>query len=246
MDDLPLAAEFPAATRERWLALVEGVLKGADFEKRLVSRTYDGVRIEPLYPKAENAQPVVRADRAPWRVSQRVDHPEPEAASQLALADLEGGADALTLVLAGAPAARGFGLRIGTIEDLDRALAGTMLDLVHLRLDAGGGARQTAALLAEEAGLTTPLRYDERIYEATPQRLVEVVSQTEESAGELLLVGHNPGLEELLELLTGEARRMPTAALACVQLDADKWSKIAPRSGRLEWHVKPKELGAGG
>ncbi len=151
MDDLPLAAEFPAATRERWLALVEGVLKGvlkgADFEKRLVSRTYDGVRIEPLYPKAENAPPVARAERAPWRVSQRVDHPEPEAASQLALADLEGGADALTLVLAGAPAARGFGLRIGTIDDLDRALAGTMLDLVHLRLDAGGGARQAAALL---------------------------------------------------------------------------------------------------
>jgi phosphohistidine phosphatase len=104
-------------------------------------------------------------------------------------------------------------------------------------------ARQTAALVTEAAGLSAPLRYDERIYEATAGRLAEVVSQAEEGAGELLLVGHNPGLEELLELLTGETRRMPTAALACVQLDTDKWSKIAPRSGRLEWHVKPKELG---
>jgi phosphohistidine phosphatase len=106
-------------------------------------------------------------------------------------------------------------------------------------------ARQTAALLVEAAGLSAPLRYDERIYEATAARLAEVVSQADEGAGELLLVGHNPGMEELLELLTGETRRMPTAALACVELDTDKWAKLAPRSGRLEWQVRPKELEAG-
>ena len=105
-------------------------------------------------------------------------------------------------------------------------------------------ARQTASLVTEAAGLAAPLRYDERIYEATAARLVEVVSQAEEGAGSLLLVGHNPGMEELLELLTGEARRMPTAALACVRLDTDEWARLAPRSGRLEWHVKPKELEA--
>jgi methylmalonyl-CoA mutase len=147
MDDLPLAAEFPAATRERWLALVEGVLKGAEFEKRLVSRTYDGIRIEPLYPKAEGAAPILRAERGPWRVSQRLDHPDPETARALALADLEGGADALTLVIDKAPAARGFGLGVRTLDDLDRALQGTMLDLIHLRLDGGGRGRQAAALL---------------------------------------------------------------------------------------------------
>ena len=43
MTDLPLAAEFPAASRDQWLELVEGVLKGADFEKKLVCRTYDGL-----------------------------------------------------------------------------------------------------------------------------------------------------------------------------------------------------------
>lgn len=103
-------------------------------------------------------------------------------------------------------------------------------------------ARHTAALLIEAAGLSVPLRYDERIYEATAARLAEVVSQADEGAASLLLVGHNPGLEELLEFLTGETRRMPTAALACLELDTDKWAKLAPRSGRLEWHVKPKEL----
>src|ERR1043165_3720669 len=46
-------------------------------------------------------------------------------------------------------------------------------------------ARQTATLVAEAARLDAPLRYDERIYEATPARLAEVVSQVEEGVGEL-------------------------------------------------------------
>jgi len=104
-------------------------------------------------------------------------------------------------------------------------------------------ARETAALVVEAARLhTSRLRYDERIYEADAARLVEVVSQIEEDAGEVLLVGHNPGMEELLTLLTGETRRMTTAALALVALDVEKWSKVRESAGRLEWHVRPKEL----
>lgn len=103
-------------------------------------------------------------------------------------------------------------------------------------------ARQTVSLLIEAAGLDAPVRFDERIYEATAQSLFDVVAQTDEGAGELLLVGHNPGLEELLARLTGESRRMPTAALARLQLDADKWAKLRDGCGRLEWLVKPKEI----
>jgi phosphohistidine phosphatase len=106
-------------------------------------------------------------------------------------------------------------------------------------------ARQTAVLVSEAAGLAAPLRFDERIYEATAARLVEVVSQAEEGAQELLLVGHNPGMEELLELLTGESRRMPTAALARIQLGVDRWAKVREGAGRLEWHFRPKDVGGG-
>ncbi|MDJ1159422.1 methylmalonyl-CoA mutase subunit beta [Chelatococcus sp. SYSU_G07232] len=149
MTDLPLAAEFPQATRDQWMALVEKVLKGADFDRKLVSRTYDGIRIEPLYAKAEGARPRAlgaAAGIAPWSVVQRLDHPDPGEANALALADLEGGASGLALVFAGAPAARGFGLAARTAADLERALAGAMLDLVHTRLDAGGMGRGAAAL----------------------------------------------------------------------------------------------------
>ncbi|NBJ11453.1 methylmalonyl-CoA mutase subunit beta [Microvirga arsenatis] len=147
MDDLPLAADFPQATREQWLKLVEGVLKGADFEKKLVSRSHDGIAIQPLYPKAEGSAPIAREQAGRWRVSQRVDHPDPAKANELALIDLEGGADALTLVTRNAPAARGFGVAIDAVDDLDRALGGVMLDLIHLRVDAGGHGRHMAALV---------------------------------------------------------------------------------------------------
>ncbi|KMO16696.1 methylmalonyl-CoA mutase family protein [Methylobacterium platani] len=147
MDDTTLAAAFPAATEAQWRALVDGVLKGADFDKRLVRRTPDGIRVAPLYPAAEAAPQPGRAAPGRWRVSQRVDHPDPAEANALALTDLEGGADALTLVIAGAPAARGFGLP--GPDGLAAALDGVMLPLIGLRLDAGAAGPETArALLA--------------------------------------------------------------------------------------------------
>jgi len=48
MDDFNLASDFPQATREQWLERVEGVLKGADFGKKLVARSHDGIEIQPL------------------------------------------------------------------------------------------------------------------------------------------------------------------------------------------------------
>src|SRR6476660_9498303 len=101
-DDLRLAADFAPATYEDWRKLVDGVLKGAPFEK-LVGKTYDGLRIEPIYPRAHGAAPITgRAAAAPWQIMQRIDHPDAAAANAQALHDLENGASGLTLVFAGA------------------------------------------------------------------------------------------------------------------------------------------------
>src|SRR5436190_3069329 len=139
-DDLAFAAEFPAATREQWLALVDKALKGAPFEKKLVHKTYDGLRIEPLYPRRKDATPLAGREAAaagpiPWQIMARVDHPDPATANTLALEDLEGGATGLALVLAGAPAARGFGIAIDDLSDLERTLADVQLDLISLRIE---------------------------------------------------------------------------------------------------------------
>jgi phosphohistidine phosphatase len=102
--------------------------------------------------------------------------------------------------------------------------------------------RETIALVLKAAGIEPPLRYDERIYEASVGQLVEVVSQIEDDKTEVMLVGHNPGFENLLERFTGETVRIPTATLARIALNAEKWSEAAIMRGQLELFVKAKEL----
>ena len=107
-DDLTLAAEFPAASREDWLKLVRAALKDRPFE-RLVSKTYDGLIIEPLYLRATDAHSIAGRS-GPWQVMARIDHPDPMAANAQALQELENGATGLTLVFRGAIGSNGYGL----------------------------------------------------------------------------------------------------------------------------------------
>src|SRR6266480_6885546 len=94
-DDLQLAADFAPASYDDWRKLVDGVLKGAPFEK-LVGKTYDGLEIEPIYPRAKAASPIpARAAATPWQVMQRIDHPDPGKANTQALHDLENGTSGL-------------------------------------------------------------------------------------------------------------------------------------------------------
>ena len=101
--------------------------------------------------------------------------------------------------------------------------------------------RETAELLLKSADLRVEERFDERIYEASLGDLLQVVSEIPNDKQVVILIGHNPGFEELLEFLTGERRRMPTAALAKITFDAE-WKNVKPIQGRLEWFVTPKEL----
>ena len=103
-------------------------------------------------------------------------------------------------------------------------------------------ARDTIEVVVKTAKLGGELRYDQRIYEASKMLLVEIITQIEEDKACVLLVGHNPGMEGLLEVLTGRPETMATATLAKVNLKANKWSKALEGQGDLEWLVKPKDL----
>ena len=134
-DELPLGSEFPPATREQWRKLVEAAIKGNSFESRLVRRTYDDLRIEPLYPPRRQAAtiPIPRPGSA-WTITQRLDHPHPADVNAEALHDVANGATGLSLVFAGAPGAYGYGLPVDE-QAISRALEGIDLRRIVFDID---------------------------------------------------------------------------------------------------------------
>lgn len=102
-------------------------------------------------------------------------------------------------------------------------------------------ALETAVLIKEASGIDSPLRVDERIYEASPFVLRAVIAQVGDEVEVILLVGHNPGIEGLIRFLTGRSVAMPTAALASVSLNITSWPMADAGSGVLDFVVRPKE-----
>ncbi|UZK65257.1 SixA phosphatase family protein [Sphingomonas sp. M1-B02] len=92
--------------------------------------------------------------------------------------------------------------------------------------------------------------WDQRIYLASSATLLDMVHELPAGADHVLLVGHNPGLEELVLLLVpdGSADRdsveakFPTASLAEIRFDASDWSSIRSGSGELVRFVRPRDL----
>lgn len=102
-------------------------------------------------------------------------------------------------------------------------------------------AKQTAVLIKETAELTSAIKYDERIYEASPQTLLQVVADADDKYDSMMLVGHNPGIEGFIRFLTGKTEPMPTAALAVIDLWVNSWDGIVADSGVLKELIRPKD-----
>ena len=150
----PLAADFKVATPEHWRALVDKALKGADFEKRLVARSADGVRIPPLYTRADQRPEAAAPGQAPftrgthasaegfgWHILTLIDHGDAASANRDLLADLEGGANGIVL-LTEAPGQSG--VRIGSVADAAHVLSDVYTDLASIELKGGMAAITTA------------------------------------------------------------------------------------------------------
>jgi phosphohistidine phosphatase len=114
-------------------------------------------------------------------------------------------------------------------------------------------ARETWDLVSPALG-QVEARFEPRIYEAPPERLLAVVREVEPAIRTLLLVGHNPGFADLAKRLVGHgdryafarmAQKFPTAGLAVIDFSADDWADAGPGEGRLDRFVTPKSLGAG-
>ncbi|MEQ1650157.1 MAG: methylmalonyl-CoA mutase family protein [Hyphomicrobiaceae bacterium] len=151
--------DFAAADGARWRGLVDKILKGADFEKQLVSKTADGVRIEPLYLRGAldgladggqpGAAPYLRGTRVTgmggWDIRAVQAEADAAKANAAILEDLAGGATSVLLQIAHNGRA---GLKADAAE-IGRALDGVMLDVCPVALDAGAQGVAAAQALSQ-------------------------------------------------------------------------------------------------
>jgi phosphohistidine phosphatase len=104
-------------------------------------------------------------------------------------------------------------------------------------------ARRTAEAVVGPARYTNTILLSPRLYLAEPPDIVSLLRTVREDAGTVMIVGHNPGLEELIKQLTGETQDLPTAALAQIVLPIDHWRDLTlSPQGTLVGYWQPKEL----
>jgi phosphohistidine phosphatase len=104
-------------------------------------------------------------------------------------------------------------------------------------------AQLTAEAVAAAACYSGEILLNQHLYMASPADILSVLRTAPGSAETVMIVGHNPGLEELIEQLTGEQQDLPTAALAQIVLPIEQWRdlKLSTR-GTLLGQWRPKEL----
>ncbi len=103
--------------------------------------------------------------------------------------------------------------------------------------------RQTAKMALKKAGLDeAEIVFDNGLYHATTGGLIDITKKIDDLLSTAMLIGHNPGLSELVYLLTGVEEAFPTAALACIRLNIAHWKDLKTGSGKMEWIVRPREI----
>jgi phosphohistidine phosphatase len=124
--------------------------------------------------------------------------------------------------------------------------------LLSDRIIASPAVRVRETLEEVATGYGQPLQpaFEQRVYLASPETLLDIVREADENARNLLIVGHNPGLEGLALMLTsgeGELRqavaeKYPTATLAEISLPVERWSDVAKGIGSLIRFIRPRDL----
>jgi len=110
-------------------------------------------------------------------------------------------------------------------------------------------AKETVERLLEGFAENLDVTEDRRIYEAGLHTLILIISSVSDEVERLMIVGHNPGLQDLVVALTEASalheeatEKFPTGALAEIRFDIDQWSDVSPGTGQLEDLIKPRDL----
>jgi phosphohistidine phosphatase len=97
----------------------------------------------------------------------------------------------------------------------------------------------------EESGYQGDVEYSRELYAAGPEAYIESLTKLPNKYELVIIVGHNPGLEQLLEELTDECEPLPTAALAKVVIPIESWGELSSEAGSKLVNIwRPRELGS--
>jgi len=115
--------------------------------------------------------------------------------------------------------------------------------------------RETLALLQPQLGAHPAVQYLEALYLAEADEIIALVSDVRDSVGALMVIGHNPGMEDCARALVrppedrklrkrydSMSAKFPTGALAVIDFDIESWSGIGGWTGELELFMRPKDL----
>lgn len=118
---------------------------------------------------------------------------------------------------------------------------GAMPDLIVS--SSAARARATASEVAQAMGFGGTVHFEESLYHATPGELIDQLNGLPDRYTRVMLVGHNPGMEQLLAGLAGRAEMFPTAAVAWIDLPIKAWADLQINTpGDLKHMWRPKEL----
>ena len=125
----------------------------------------------------------------------------------------------------------------------DAARMGKEMRRLGLRFDwVLASPAQRVVETVEQAGKLVPT-FEMRIYEASSKQLHDLIRSTDDSVESLLMVGHNPGFEQVAAHLTANGiEAFPTAALVEIELSVKHWRSVKEGSGRLTRFITPKDL----
>lgn len=99
--------------------------------------------------------------------------------------------------------------------------------------------KTTAEIFANHFKLPVPGE-DKRIYEASENTWVKVINDLPDEYDFIGIVGHNPGISQILYYLTGQLKEMPTCAVAIISFENDTWQSISEEDGKLVHFDSPK------
>ena len=146
---------------------------------------------------------------------------------------------------------------LGNVSDAERPLleegraaaerVGTFLKTESIPVDiaicsTAARAKETCEIVLRAAGIGYEVNCEQRIYDGGTVSLLEVISEAEDSQQTLLLVGHNPVLEDLVRELTGQIISLSPATLIEISLKLKDWGEVVGAKGHLNRVVRAKDL----